>query len=192
LDALVKGVPNPDIQASQVCAGYVIAQATVQCVNQPFNASAAQGFPFNHDIVVESNRNVQAADVDSSGSGEIPVVCWAETPTQVLQEDISSNVCIPGTDTIYEGYDYCKTDGVCQQNWWLAEDESVVNLLYVDYVGYQWDKSGGQKARSSKCYVCTLTTDPNVDCGYTCVETSDASLCKPVDAACDSDVGWTK
>jgi hypothetical protein len=188
----VKGVPNPDIQASQVCAGYVIAQATVECVNQPFNASTAEGTPFDSTIVVASSRNIVTADVDSSGSGEIPVVCWDETPAEVFQEDISLNVCIPGTDTTYQGSSYCKTDGVCLQNWWLAEDESVVNLLYVDYVAYQWDKNGGQKARSSKCYVCTLTTDPNVDCGYACVETTDANLCKPVDAQCDADVGWTK
>jgi hypothetical protein len=188
----VKGVPNPDIQPSKVCAGYVIAQATVQCVNQPFNAASAQGTPFDNNIVVADSRNIVAADVDSSGSGDIPVVCWPESPAQKLQEDIALNVCLPGTDTTYQGQSYCKTDGVCLQNWWLAEGESVVNLLYVDYVGYQWDKNLGQKARSSKCYICTLTTDPNVSCGYTCVETKDASLCEPVDTACDTDVGWTK
>jgi hypothetical protein len=212
LDSLIKGVPqvdvNPEHNTVAQCGAIYIDQVLGVCLNQPFNATKAQGTVFSPGITLTAATDTTVENlIDTQGQATFHV-CFSGTPDEILVTPVlawmdessfckniteaDGSVC-PADVTIDAPFcenqptgqcGYCSGKGICpNKNWWLDPCSATINVIYAYYSVWQ-PKSGDLQRSDDICNRCVA--DPNSEhCGFTCTEVS-ATECrsKGMDTAC--------
>lgn len=161
---------NPDTKPVYVCVSFGIDEMTGQCVNQPLNASKAQGTAFHPDITITGAQYLNPALVDDTGKATSEI-CWDKSLTEYVQDYIDTTYNCSADP--YVGY--CGGDDLCvNPNWWFDQYGWTLKRMYVLHASYQYDTKGNLSSISPICRECIA---PGDECGFTCTTMKDASAC---------------
>ena len=197
LQYFLTGVGNVDVNTVAVCGGIYIDKVTGQCLNQPYNATNAQGTVFYPALALTQSGFVTAQNLTGErGQAEVELCLGAGFDEAILEWLFKQSFCSNLSYTT--GYcDFQPENGYCSgatlcpnKNWWFDPCSVKIDVIYVYYSAWQVDKRTGRLAVSSQiCRRCEPSVDPNAPCGFDCSDVS-SSECQTrgLNQTCDSRV----